>query len=192
MTEEKLTAAPQVRVVDPRVGPMIEVPPPKPHVVPVPSAGFELVRTAKADVWKVGGAEIDGISVWLIPRFDQRWPHLNPGGVISWLHACVVDRSSFLVRSQNVIALAEARQLPLDPKPVVSEMWLRSRNAPTRKEESIRVRAAIVSWAESIKARSVRLAQDSDVPGDDRIYSIKSDFKQRVVYTLDLGANGTA
>ena len=87
----------------------------------------------------------------------NRWqPHTDLSIAVDEIHRIMV-----LMRTENIVTMAEVVHTPLDPlRPVVVECFTRSRE--TAHAEAIALHEAVREWAISIKAFEYRFNRDSD------------------------------
>lgn len=149
---------------------------------------------------RVKDADINEISTWLIPRLMDKHPNAQGEGILSLMRHATLGGQLFLVRTQNVVALAEAYRTELEAKVCVRERWLRCNRilknyhgrevlelTPELKKEAALVQAAEIAWAQSSNACRIILGEDTDLPSSEK-YEADSRLRQRPVFVLDFGA----
>ena len=147
-----------VQIKRPEPGPM--APPPAEIPAWTPPRMAAQIKPVAPKVWRPMPAEMDDLLSWLIPRLQDPWAELNVDQTIHWLRSAMTDPRALFVRTGMTCGLFNVVLSPLNPVPVVSEAFFRSR-APNN-EEAILAYKFAVDWAASLSARKFFWNYDSD------------------------------
>lgn len=144
------------------------------YVVPRMSSVDLRQKREPDEVWRVTEVELEDFLPWLIPALRPRWPRMSEEGVISLLKAAIYSKTTLLVRTRQVVGLAESSISAFEPlHPLVRERFTRYRE-PTEDErngkvawkypedEFILVYRHMHKWAIDIKAREFRFLEDTN------------------------------
>ena len=127
-----------------------------------PPTMAETIKETKPRVWRVADVEIDEIMSWLPPLLQKRWPRLATEDIARWFKCLMGERRALLVRTENIVALAEFDASTKEPIPSVSENFVRAREGYAVDEPSL-IQKRFLEWAKDIGAVEYRFNIDSNV-----------------------------
>jgi hypothetical protein len=137
-------------------------------------------------VRRVGPPDLQDIHRWLLPRLKARWPHLQDGQLLSWLHGCIAGNENFFVRYPKAVALFQVQKEFFDPRPMVIERFVIADVKPVREgdegdiathnrmlnnealEQACMLYEDVYRWAQIIGAGEVVVDKFTDVPFEDK------------------------
>lgn len=168
----------------PLPGPVAEAPPEPIHNV-APPRMIQWREQAAPLVRRVTDADFDAMAGWLVPRLANDFLDADADAVFAWLRSMVHDTSAFLMRTPDMVALAEIRRTTLVPAGIVSEVFVRSR--VQNNNEAIALYRTMRDWAISTGAKEFRFFLDSDaamthvIPS---LFDVSREFapKKRTIY----------
>lgn len=150
------------KIVSYKPGPVAD-PPAEPPPYTIPRMGTSTPVVPRT-VWRVQEADLPELGTWLVDRLQKTWPQLDPNGLAMWLRACFQERSALLVRSREICGLFLAETTALDPRPIVRERWVRTKDKETPNEQAVALYRFAKNWAASIGALEFSINHDSDAP----------------------------
>jgi hypothetical protein len=125
-------------------------------------------------------------SAWLVRRFRERWPHIQPPQILGFLQGCCDSSEYLFVRTEKAFLLAQVQREFVEPYPCIREWFVwaeltNDKHAKGSENEAYQVRTnadAIAQaaslyedlrrWAEKMSANEITVAKYSDVPLGDK------------------------
>ena len=137
-----------------------EAAPPEPPVYQPPRMTAWVPQAVPA-VRRITEAGFDATAAWLVPRLIEDKSGADPDAVTAWLRQMMNDPAVFLMRTDDLVGLAEIRRTTLMPAGIVSEVFVRSREP--NGEQAVLMYRAMRDWAALIGAAEFRFNIDSEV-----------------------------
>jgi len=155
---------------------------------PVPENRQEIVfdTTTKADlsVSRFMYEDLLTIGPWLATRLRMdRRPDLSDRMVIGWLRGCMDNNLFCLLKNENAVGLAQITYDPLDPRPVLEELFVYTKDGC--EADGLPILDRFIEWGKQMQAFRVVFGGESDVPGQ-MIEERYGRTKQRVSHYLPL------
>lgn len=158
----------------------------RPEPVPEPAVIEAFDTTTKVDlsVSRFMYEDLLTIGPWVAERLRaDRRPDLSNHLVAGWLRGCMDNNLFCLLKSDNAVGLAQITVDPLDPRPVLEEVFVYTK--PTFERAGLAILDRFMEWGRQMRAVRVIFSGDSDIPGR-MIEEHYGKTKQRISHYLPL------
>ena len=125
-------------------------PPPEPKVVFDTSPVKKVTR-------RLSDADLQKHASWLIPAIQERWGGPSVVMVNGWLRQWRMGNEYNIACTDNAVALAELSHDPLDPVPVIREVFMFCPDEHA--EDMVALYWHFVRWGRSVKASEFRFSK---------------------------------
>lgn len=140
-----------------------ETPKAKPVIQPVVPNGKSLVSPPR----RFERPDIERHGVWLLPRFNTAFPHLNNQQAMSFMVNVLYSNEFMFLYQDHGVALAQVmNEHTLQPEPMIWERFVFLENAenPRHVEEGATFYDEFVLWAKRKQIVTLVIDQCTDVP----------------------------
>jgi hypothetical protein len=124
---------------------------------------------APADVRRFELPDMDRHATWFMPRFLQKYPHLNERSAIGFLRGIIYSNEFQFLFQDKAVALAQlVGSGGLEPDPIVWErfVWVETPSDAKQQQAAAFFYPRIVKWAKGLGAKNIHVENSTDVPSE--------------------------
>lgn len=129
----------------------------------------EVISLPNVAIRRFGTADLASTGRWLIYRLQEKFPSLSDSNIAGWVRGEVDSNESLFRISdvpaghiQNAVGLFKIRMAPMEPRPMVEEVFVLVRNDAWADGAAIYREAK--RWGESMNASGLIVDRFTDVP----------------------------
>ena len=142
-----------------------------------------ITEPVKVDVRRMTQSDIDKHSPWLVPMIQEFFGGPSVSVVAGWLRMWLLSNEYNIACTDNAVGLAMLQYDPLDPVPMVQEIFTFSQDGFVK--DDISIYRHFIQWGKSVRASEFRFGK----PAGDRKELLKAElpgFRWRSICYMEL------
>ena len=131
----------------------------------MPATAPQIEPTTQSTLRRFALPDLDTHGLWLLPRLEQSYPHLNQRYLLGWIRTLLYDNANLFLYQDHSVALFQLTNVySLAPKPEIIERFVFCQEG--FQKEASEFYAEVARWAKPQGIEKIWVEELSDVPHD--------------------------